>query len=79
MCGSVKAELALKGAPRGGGVSMNKQRQHFLSLFRPNQLLGAKIHYPVNATDDLKMGNCFSLPYISDSNLPIALIKKKQD
>jgi hypothetical protein len=36
----------------------------------------AQIHYPVKASGDQKMRNCFTLPYISGSFLPIALIKK---
>jgi hypothetical protein len=37
---------------------------------------GAAIHYPAKASDDLKMGNCILLPYISGSFLPIPLIIK---
>jgi hypothetical protein len=32
--------------------------------------------YPVKASGDFKMDNCFQLPYILGSSLPIALIKK---
>jgi len=37
---------------------------------------GAPIYYPVKASGDLKRSNCFKMPYISGSYLPIALIKK---
>ncbi len=37
----------------------------------------AQIHYLVKASGDLKMRNCFTLPYIFGSYFPIALIKKK--
>ncbi len=34
---------------------------------RPNQPLGAQIQYPVKASGDLKMENCYEMPYISGS------------
>jgi len=44
-----------------------------LNLFQPSK---ATIHNPIRASGGLKMGNCFLLPYISGTYLPIALIKK---
>jgi hypothetical protein len=46
---------------------MNKQRGNFLSPERPNQ-----------ASGDLKMSDCFCLPYIFDIYLPIVLPTKNQ-
>ncbi len=53
---------------------MNEQTHAKFSI--PVKASGAQINNPKMASGSLKMGNCFQLPGISDSYLPIALIKK---
>jgi hypothetical protein len=54
----------------------NRSKSHTWAPLNPFQPSKATIHNPIRASGGLKMGNCFLLPYISDSYLPIALIKK---
>ncbi len=69
----VNAKSALKGALGGGG----KYEQTEAKLYTPRKAKflpsGAQIHYLVQASEDLKKGQLFKLPYISRS-FPIALI-----
>jgi hypothetical protein len=42
--------------------STNKPRQNS----KLNQTAVSLVHYPVKASSDLKLSNCFELPYFSD-------------
>ncbi len=55
---------------------MNRDKTFYPADIRLNKPSETLILHPVKDSVDLKMGNCFQLPYISGSYLPISLTKK---